>query len=54
MSVHRMTPDKSEVILTATVRHSQAVTGTQLKPWVESEKYGTVISSHCKCMVGLG
>ena len=54
LSVHTLTPDKSKVILTATVRHSQAVTGTSLKPWVAAEKGGTIISAHCTCMAGLG
>ena len=53
MSVHIVTPDKSKVILTAT-RHSQAVTGTQLKPWVTAERSGTVICANCTCMAGLG
>ena len=54
LSVHTLTPVKSKVILTATVRHSQAVTGTPLKPWVAAEKGGTIISAHCTCMAGLG
>ncbi len=42
MSVHPATPE--EAVLTATVRHSQAVA---------AEKLGT-ICDHCTCMAGLG
>ncbi len=54
MSVHPATPDNSKAILTATVRHSQAVTAKPLKPWVAAEKLGTIICAHCTCMAGLG
>ena len=54
MSVHAVAPDNSKVILTASVRHSQSVTATTLKPWVAAEKCGNIVCAHCTCMVGLG
>ena len=46
--------DKSNMIITASVRHSQSVTVSPLKPWVAAENCGTIICSHCTCMAGLG
>ena len=46
--------DNSKMILTASVRHSQSVTATPLKPWVAAEKCGNIVCAHCTCMAGLG
>ena len=53
MSVHCVTVGE-KMIVTASVRHSQSVSSTPLKPWVAAEKCGTIIilCSHCTCMAG--
>ncbi|XP_049912491.1 uncharacterized protein LOC126397620 [Epinephelus moara] len=38
----------------AKVHHSQALSATQLKPWVSMKKDGTVLCGHCTCKAGLG
>ena len=54
VSMHPVRGDDGKMILTASVRHSQSVTASPLKPWVAAEKCGTIICSHCTCMAGLG
>lgn len=54
VSVHTVRGDDGKMILTARVRHSQSVTAPPLKPWVATEKNGTIICAHCTCMAGLG
>ena len=54
ISVHSVCSDNSKVVLTAHVRHSQAISAKPLKPWVAVEKCGTIICAHCTCMAGLG
>ena len=33
--------------------HSQRLNEPPLKPWVEAEEVGTVVSAHCTCITGL-
>ena len=53
VSIHNVTVDNTKVVLTASVRHSQAVSKAALKPWIGAEKCGT-ICAHCSCMAGQG
>ena len=46
------TPDIKLVF--GSVKHSQRISDTLLKPWVAAKKEGTVVCAHCTCMVGLG
>ena len=54
VSVHSVRGNDGKKILTASVRHSQSVTASPLKPWVAAEVSGTIICCHCTCMAGLG
>lgn len=46
------TPDIKLVF--GSVKHSQRISDTPLKPWVAAKKEGTVVCAHCTCMAGLG
>ena len=54
ISVHTVAPDNKKVSLAASVRHSQSVTATPLKPWVAAERCGNIVCIHCTCVAGLG
>ena len=41
-------------VVTASVRHSQKLSLTPVKPWIAAEMSGTVLCAHCTCMSGLG
>ena len=41
-----------KVILTAKVKHSQALSATPLQPWVAVESNGSIICAHCTCKAG--
>ena len=43
ISVHSVSSDDTKVVLTARVRHSQAVSATPLRPWVAAERCGTIM-----------
>ena len=46
--------EKQVAVVSASVRHSQRLSGTPLKVWVAAEVLGTVLCAHCTCMAGLG
>ena len=45
---------KQVTIVSASVKQSQRLSDTPLKPRVAAEMTGTVICAHCTCMAGLG
>ena len=45
---------KQVTVVSASVKHSQWLSDTPLKPWVPAEMMGTVVRAHCTCMAGLG
>ena len=53
ISVHSVSSDDTKVVLTARVRHSQAVSATPLRTWVAAERCRTIICAHCTCMASL-
>ena len=46
--------EKQVAVVSASVKHSQRLSSTPLKPWVAAEMLGTVLCAHCTCMAGLG
>ena len=54
ISAHSVSSDDTKVVLTARVRHTQAVSATTLRPWVAAERCGTIVCARCTCMAGLG
>ena len=51
-SLDGYTPDIKLVF--GSVKHSQRISATPLKPWVAARKEGIVVCAHCTCMAGLG
>ena len=43
LSVHPVAMHDEKLVLNASVRHSQSVSASHLKPWVAAEKCGTII-----------
>ena len=41
-------------VLIASVKHSQRLTTTPLRPWIAAEKNGKILCAHCTYMAGLG
>ena len=41
-------------VLLATVKHSQRLSASPLRPWIAAENSGAIICAHCTCMAGLG
>ena len=40
-------------VVIVSVRHSQKLSLTPVKPWIAAEMSGTVLCAHCTCMSGL-
>ena len=41
-------------VLIASVKHSQRLTTTPIRPWIAAEKNGKILCANCTCMAGLG
>ena len=54
VSVLSITRSPDAKLTTASVKHSQRLSATPLKPWVVAKMEGTIICGHCTCMAGLG
>ena len=49
------TADGDEVaVVISSVRHSQKLSATPVKPWIAALNNGKLVCAHCTCMAGLG
>ena len=53
LSVHPVAMHDEKLVLTVSVRHSQSVSASYLKPWVAAEKCGNIICAHSGAWRGM-
>ena len=54
VSVLQIMHTRNTKLVIASVKHSQRLSATPLKPWIAAKMEGTIICGHCTCMAGLG